>query len=163
MTTAEHLRDRILATTREVLEHNGVPPGGAEVGLRSFGGTDGKVPGIMVFVRLNVWCPDVLLQGKVIEKRIRDTLWHRLQVRTGYVYWRIGSDVDTPYDHTERFPVRARRDRVASLVAEAQARGSTLPDTAPITGWADIDAPAAGAPADAPPGGPLGPDYPIKL
>lgn len=162
MPNADLLRDRILATTLAVLEHHGVPRGGADVGLRSFGGTDGRVPGIMVFVRLNVWCPDVLLQGKIIEKRIRDTLWQQLQVRAGYVYWRIGSDVDTPYDHTEQFPARARRERVASLVAEAQARGSTLPDTAPITDWSDIDAPPDPEPSAAPPQ-PLGPDFPIKL
>jgi hypothetical protein len=162
MASTDLLRDRILATTQAVLERHGVPAGGAEVGLRSFGGTDGKVPGIMVFVRLNVWCPDVLLQGKILEKRIRDTLWQELQVRAGYVFWRIGSDVDTPYDHTEEFPARPRRDRVASLMAEAQARGSTLPDSAPITDWSDIDAPPDPAPAQEPPH-PLGPDFPIKL
>jgi hypothetical protein len=159
---ADLLRDRILAVTRAVLEHHSLAPGGAEVGLRSFGGTDGGVPGIMLFVRLNVWQPELLLLSKIIEKRIRDTLWQQLQVRAGYVYWRIGSDVDTPYDHTEEFPVRARRERVASLVAEAQARGSTLPDNAPITDWSDIDAPEEPAPEPAPPN-PLGPDFPIKL
>ncbi|MCM5678615.1 hypothetical protein M8A51_03605 [Schlegelella sp. S2-27] len=138
-------REKITEAIRQVLLAQGLPPGAAEISLRSYGGTDGKVPALLVLVRLNQWSPQALLASKVIEKRVRDALWRQLQVRIGYVFWRIGSEVSTPFDHLERFPAVARRDRVEPLVAQAAAAGAKMPPSAPVTDWTDLDAPGEAA------------------
>src|SRR5690606_11384126 len=108
-----------------LLALHGLPAGSAEVSLRSYGGSDGDTPALIVFIRLNAWKPDALLGGKVIEKRLRDTLYKTMKVRIGYVYWRIGTDVETPFDHTERFHVRASAGRLQALERNAMAAGAT--------------------------------------
>lgn len=139
-------REKITDAIQQVLQTQGLPPGAAEVSLRSYGGTDGKVPALLVLVRLNQWLPQVLLSGKVIEKRLRDALWRQMQVRIGYVFWRVGSEVETPFDHMERFPAVARRERVEPLVAKAAASGAAMPPSAPVTDWTDLDAPPEAPP-----------------
>lgn len=136
-------REKITEAIQQVLLAHGLEAGSAEVSLRSYGGTDGKVPALLVLVRLNCWSPQTLLSGKVIEKRLRDALWRQMQVRIGYVFWRIGSDVETPFDHMERFPAAARRERVQPLVEKAAAAGAVMPPSAPVTDWTDLDSPDA--------------------
>ncbi|HEY2928481.1 hypothetical protein [Piscinibacter sp.] len=131
-------RQLIEAITAVLAQHD-LPPGSASVSVRSYGGSAGDVPALLVFVRLNVWKPDVLLGSKIIEKRVRDTLYKAMKVRIGYVFWRIGSDVETPYDHTERFHVRAAAPRLEALSREAEAAGATPPADAPLTDWSDMD------------------------
>lgn len=133
-TSRQPLIDAITA----VLALHGLPSGSASISLRSYGGSDGEVPALIVFVRLNAWKPDVLLHGKIIEKRLRDTLYKALKVRIGYLYWRIGADVETPFDQTERFHVRAAAERLEALGRQAQAAGAVPPADAPVTDWSDI-------------------------
>ena len=137
----ELAREKITEAIQQVLLAQGLEAGAAEVSLRSYGGTDGRVPALLVLVRLNQWSPQTLLSSKVIEKRLRDALWRQMQVRIGYVFWRIGSDVETPFDHLERFPAVARRERVEPLVAKAAAAGAVMPASAPVTDWTDLDSP----------------------
>jgi hypothetical protein len=132
-------RQPLIDAITAVLALHDLPPGAASVSLRSYGGSDGDMPALIVFVRLNAWKPDVLLNGKIIEKRLRDTLYKALKVRVGYVYWRVGSDVETPFDHTERFHVRTPARRVEALGREAQAAGAVPPPDAPVTDWSDVD------------------------
>lgn len=135
---AAHRQPLIEAVTAVLAQH-GLPPGSASVSLRSYGSGGGELPALIAFVRLNVWKPEVLLGSKVIEKRVRDTLYKTMKVRIGYVFWRIGSDVVTPHDHTERFHVRAAGHRLEALSREAEAVGATPSADAPLTNWADID------------------------
>jgi hypothetical protein len=136
--TAAHRQPLIDAVTAVLAQH-GLPPGSASVSLRSYGSGGGDLPALIVFVRLNIWKPEVLLGSKVIEKRVRDTLFKAMKVRIGYVYWRVGSDVVTPHDHTERFHVRAAGPRLEALSREAEAAGATAQADTPLTNWADID------------------------
>jgi hypothetical protein len=139
---AEHpaaTRQPLIDAITAALAQHGLPLGSANVSLRSYGGgSGGDMPALIVFVRLNVWKPEVLLCSKVIEKRVRDTLYRAMKVRIGYVYWRIGSDVLTPHDHTERFHVRATGQRLEALSREAEAAGATAPMDAPLTDWTDL-------------------------
>jgi hypothetical protein len=136
-------RQALIEAITAVLASNDLPPGSASVSVRSYAGKDGGVPALIVFVRLDAWRPDVLLRGKIIEKRVRDTLYKAMKVRVGYVYWRIGSDVETPHDPAERFHVRAA-SRIEALNREADAAGATPGTDAPLTDWSDMDAePAA--------------------
>lgn len=130
-------RQALIDAIAAVLASHDLPPGSATVNVRSYGG--GDVPAMIVFVRLNVWKPEVLLRSKVIEKRVRDTLLKAMQVRIGYVFWRIGSDVETPHDVGERFHVRTSAPRLAALTREAESAGATPPRDAPVTDWVDID------------------------
>lgn len=134
-TSRQQLVDAITA----VLATHDLPRGAATVSLRSYGGASADVPALMVFVRLNVWKPEVLLRSKIIEKRVRDALYKAMKVRIGYLFWRIGSDVETPLDHTERFHVRAAGARLQALNEEAQAVGAMPPVDAPLTDWSDIE------------------------
>lgn len=132
-------RQALIDAITALLALHGLPAGSAEVSLRSYGGSEGDTPAMIVFVRLNEWKPDALLGGKVIEKRLRDTLYKAMKVRIGYVYWRIGADVETPFDHTERFHVRTPADRMKALGRDAMAAGAMPAPQAPITDWADLD------------------------
>jgi len=136
-------RQSLIDAISAVLASNDVPPGIASIGVRSYAGTSGGVPALIVFVRLNAWRPDVLLRSKIIEKRVRDTLYKAMKVRVGYVYWRIASDVETPHDAVERFHVRAA-NRIEALSREADAAGATPGTDAPLTDWSDMgEEPAA--------------------
>ena len=66
-------------------------------------------------MRLNTWQPEALLAGPLIERRVRDTLYKALHVRIGYLFWRVGSDVQTPHDAAERIPLRPAPERLAQL------------------------------------------------
>jgi hypothetical protein len=137
-------RQPLVDAITAILAQHDLPPGCATVSLRSYGGAGAHVPALIVFVRLNEWKPDVLLHSKIIEKRVRDALFKAMRVRIGYLFWRVGSDVDTPFDHIERFHVRAAAARLQALNDEAQAAGAMPPTDAPLTDWSDIE--------DTPPG-----------
>lgn len=132
-------RQPLIDAITAVLALHDLPPSSATVNLRSYSGSDGDTPAMIVFIRLNVWKPDALLNGKIIEKRLRDTLYKAMKVRIGYVYWRVGSDVDTPLDYTERFHVRAPARRIEALGREAEAAGAVPSADAPVTDWSDMD------------------------
>jgi hypothetical protein len=119
-----------------------VPRGSASVSLRSYGGADSAQPALLVFVRLNSWLPEVLLAGPLIERRVRDTLYKALRVRIGYLFWRVGSDVQTPHDAAERVHVRPAPERLQQLAREAEAAGAFPRADAPLTDWSDFDEPA---------------------
>jgi hypothetical protein len=119
-----------------VLAHHGLAPGRVSVAVRSY--SSGETPALIVFVRLNQWQPEALLESKLIEKHLRDTLFKTMRVRIGYVYWRIGSDVETPHDGAERVHVRAAR-RLPALSRDAEACGALPPPDAPVTDWSDVD------------------------
>jgi hypothetical protein len=136
-------RRRLIDAIVAVLDSHGVPRGSASVNLRSYGGAATDLPALLVFVRLNTWNPDALLAGKLIERRVRDTLYKTLQVRIGYLFWRIGSDVRTPADAGERFQVRSAPERRVALAREAEAAGAMPRADTPLTDWADFVEPRA--------------------
>jgi hypothetical protein len=136
-----HDRERLIDAIGAVLAQEGLPRDSANVSVRSYSGVDADIPALLVFVRLNHWLPEVLLRGKIIEKRVRDTLYKTLRVRIGYLFWRIGSDVETPHDPSERFHVRTAPGRLGPLVNEAEAAGAAPPLNAPLTDWSDFDDP----------------------
>lgn len=140
----EDARDRECLTEAiaAVLARHGVPRGSASVSLRSYGGAGTAQPALLVFVRLNTWQPETLLAGPLIERRVRDTLYKALRVRIGYVFWRVGSDVQTPHDAAERHPVRPAPARLARLARDAEAAGAMPRIDAPLTDWSDFDEPA---------------------
>lgn len=51
-----------------------------------------------VLVRLNQWKPEVLLKCKFVERHIQLAASRVGGVRVSHVFWRLGSDVRTPYD-----------------------------------------------------------------
>jgi len=140
-TRPAHDRQRLLDAIAAVLARHGLPRGSANVSLRSYGGAATDTPALLVFVRLNCWNPEVLLAGKTIERHVRDTLYKTLQVRIGYLFWRIGSDVQTPDDASERVHVRPAAERLEALAREAEAVGAYPRPDAPLTDWSDFDAP----------------------
>lgn len=134
-------RDCLTEAIVAVLARNGVPRGTASVSLRSYGGSDGARPALLVFVRLNTWQPETLLAGPLIERRVRDTLYKALQVRIGYLFWRVGSDVVTPHDAAERVHVRPAPERLAQLAREAETAGALPRGDTPLTDWGEFAEP----------------------
>ncbi len=134
-------RERLIDAIAYILARHGIARGSASITLRSYGGADTDRPALLVFVRLNTWNPEALLAGNIIERRVRDTLLKALQVRIGYMFWRIGSDVQTPSDPCERLHVRPAPERLEVLAREAEAVGALPRADAPLTDWSDFDAP----------------------
>lgn len=132
-------RQGILDTIEQALRDEGLSPQDFQLGVRSFGG--GSVPAVLAFIRLSSWQPQTLLRGKQIERRIRLSVLQALGVRVGYVYWRIGSDVDTPFDEEDRYALQPSAQRLQELNQQARAQGAQWPSHAPVTNWAELEVP----------------------
>lgn len=144
-------RQTLLDAIGRVLSAEGLAAAAVDVGVRSFGAMQARTPAVLVFIRLNEWQPQALLRGKIIEQRLRQALLEDPGVRVGYVYWRIGSDVETPFDHQDRIGARPTRERLTQLHTQAQARGAALGCDAPVTDWAGLPATDVGDFDPAPP------------
>lgn len=140
-TRPAHDPQRLIDAIVAVLARHDLPAGSASVSVRSYGGADSDTPALLVFVRLNRWHPEALLASKTIERRVRDTLYKTLRVRIGYLFWRVGSDVPTPDEASERLHVRPAAERLEALAREAEAAGAFPRRDAPLTDWADFEAP----------------------
>jgi len=141
-------RQGILDAIEQVLRAEGLESNDFHLGVRSFGGS--SVPAVLAFVRLSTWQPQTLLRGKLIEQHIRDEVRRQLGVRVGYVYWRIGSDVMTPFDDEDRHVLHTSPQRLTQLQEQARAQGAAWPGDAPVTNWTELDAPTEVDDMDAP-------------